>query len=463
MNRTSLRLRLIFTFALGTLVLSVTLTSITYIGVRRALEHQQFSIDLAQTINTATLTRSTLEESPLALNQLISGAEQDTNSSVFLAVHGQWLGPSVIPPPYLTDTAVVQVVARQKIATQVVTFLGNPYYVVGLPVPSIQTDLFEVFPLRQLNDNLSNLLVLLIVAGSVTTLLGLVGGVVVSGRSVRPLRLVAVAAERISNGDLDARIPEVGSGNEVRRLSHSFNVMVDQLSTRLERDARFASDVTHELRSPLTGLAMSASLLSAEADRLSPSAQESLRILNADLAVFRNLVEDLLEMARMDAGGNNLTFEFVPVGPLVHHCVAASVRRLDIAPPTVTVADEAQGAVVRVDRRRFERVIANLFANAENYAGGVTEVLLDASNDEVTVTVNDDGPGIAASEREAVFERFFRGQAAHDRGEVQGTGIGLALAREHVLAFGGTLTVDESPTGGAQFRIVLPRTTEEFE
>jgi signal transduction histidine kinase len=139
------------------------------------------------------------------------------------------------------------------------------------------------------------------------------------------------------------------------------------------------------------------------------------------------------------------------------------VRRLDIAPPTVTVADEAQGAVVRVDRRRFERVIANLFANAENYAGGVTEVLLDASNDEVTVTVNDDGPGIAASEREAVFERFFRGQAAHDRGEVQGTGIGLALAREHVLAFGGTLTVDESPTGGAQFRIVLPRTTEEFE
>jgi hypothetical protein len=176
----------------------------------------------------------------------------------------------------------------------------------------------------------------------------------------------------------------------------------------------------------------------------------------ADLAIFRNLVEDLLEMARIDAGAAEYSLEDVRAVTLVQRCVAASTRRLESPEPLVVEGEGLEHALITVDRRRFERVIANLFDNASKYAQGVRCVSMTRTNNVFVLDIDDEGPGVADDEREPIFERFYRGPAAHDRGSVQGSGIGLALVREHLSAIGGTIAVVDGPSSGARFRITLP-------
>jgi two-component system sensor histidine kinase MtrB len=247
---------------------------------------------------------------------------------------------------------------------------------------------------------------------------------------------------------------------EVQQLTESFNEMVGQLVERLERDARFASDVSHELRSPLTTLATTASVLTQHREELSPAGQESLDLLTADLAIFQSLVEDLLEMARGDAGAVPLVIETVAGVELVRQSVRSAVRRHGLAEPAIEVMANVEEPFVSVDRRRFERVMANLIDNAHYYAGGATAVRLDVEDGLFAINVDDAGAGVPLEEREAIFERFFRGRAAHDRGIARGTGLGLALVRDHVRVIGGTIRVLESPDGGARFQILLPLADE---
>ena len=281
----------------------------------------------------------------------------------------------------------------------------------------------------------------------------------VSLRTVRPLRNAAVTAEQILNGDLAARIGPLGGSQEVQRLATSFNDMVNQLAARIERDSQFASDVSHELRSPLTGLSVSAAMLENEPE-LTPAGRESVRILNADIAIFRNLVDDLLEMSRSDAGTASFSLERVSAIELVQRCISASSRRLGAPEPPLHVAADVQDATLVVDRRRFERVLANLFDNAANYANGVTVVSLARDGEELVLCVDDDGPGVSPDKRAAIFERFYRERVASDRRQVTGTGLGLALVRDHVTALGGAVTCDEAPNGGARFCLSLPLGSE---
>ena len=184
--------------------------------------------------------------------------------------------------------------------------------------------------------------------------------------------------------------------------------------------------------------------------------RQSLDLLVADLSIFQSLVEDLLEMSRSDAGAAPLVLETVSAIELVHQSVRSASRRHGIEEPPVEIADGVGDPLVLVDRRRFERVITNVIDNAHRYAAGAAAVRIDVQESQLAVNVDDAGSGVPVDEREHVFERFFRGRAAHDRGIARGTGLGLALVRDHVRAFGGTITVSESPEGGARFQILLP-------
>jgi signal transduction histidine kinase len=132
------------------------------------------------------------------------------------------------------------------------------------------------------------------------------------------------------------------------------------------------------------------------------------------------------------------------------------MRRLGGQEPLVEVDADVESARVLVDRRRFERIIANLIDNAQHYAGGVVALRLSLQGNRVELNVDDAGPGIAESDQEHVFERFYRGRAAHDRSTVRGTGLGLALVREHVKSLDGEIRALVSPEGGARFQIDLP-------
>jgi len=443
-------------FGLGTLLLSSLLGTLTFFGVRDVLISQQQKTDLQQSYVNAALIRNTLYTAPLTLNSEVSSIEQSANSTLILKINGQWQTQSLLVPTVNISSAARRAVNDGHVTTETRMVLSDLDYVVGIPMPAVQVQVFEVWQLDGLEQNLRVLVLVIGSAALFTTILGASGGIWVSRRALRPLVVVSDAAARIAGGDFDTRLPTTHAGSEVERLTESFNTMVNQLVTKLERDARFASDVSHELRSPLTALAMSASILEQHREELAPAAQESLTLLSAEILVFQGLIEDLIELSRSDAGANSLSLEVMPIAELTRQAVRSVARRTGESGPPVQVTPEVEAARVLVDRRRFERIIANLLDNAQRYAGGAVAIRLSLHAGRVELNVDDAGPGISESDQEHVFERFFRGRAAHDRSTVRGTGLGLALVREHVKSLEGEIRATTSPEGGARFQIELP-------
>ncbi len=456
MPRRSLRLRLLFTFGLGALVLSSLFASLTYFGVQKVLVSDRQKTDLREGFEDAELIRSTLYTSPLALPSLLTSIETATSANVLVRTHNQWLSRSRGAVASDVSQEILDRVDAGKAVDQTISVNGHLLFVVGVPIPAVETTVYEIFQLDQLEHTLGTLLLLLGVGALATTLIGVGGGLWASRRAVRPLERVSAAAALIAEGEFTTRLAVGQADREVQRLTESFNAMVSRLVERMERDARFASDVSHELRSPLTTLTTTASVLQQHHDELSPAAQESLDLLTADLSIFRSLVEDLLEIARSDAGATTLVIETVGAVELVRQSVRSAVQRHALVEPLILVEGDLDEVTVSVDRRRFERVVTNLLVNAHQYAADAVAVRVAVHDDALVLDVDDAGPGIPDDERERVFERFFRGRAAHDRSTSRGTGLGLALVRDHVTSFHGTISVHESPEGGARFEIVLP-------
>lgn len=460
MRQRSLRLRLLVTFGLGALLLSGLFAVLTYEGVHHILVNDLQQTDLKESYENAALVRSTLYNSPPELARLLNSIERATSSSVLVQTDEEWLSRSQGARTGDVRKAMITTVVDGNAAAQVLVVNGKVIFVVGVPIPAVETQFFEVFSFASLEHTLQLLMMVLGAGALVTTLIGVAGGLWVTRRTVKPLEQVSLAAAAIADGNLSTRLQVTRADREVQQLTDSFNEMVSQLVDRLERDARFASDVSHELRSPLTTLTTTASVLQAHRHELSGSAQESLDLLTADLAIFQSLVEDLLEMARGDAGAVPLSIETIAAIELVRQSVRSAARRHGLSEPPLEIAAAVDDPLISVDRRRFERVITNLIDNAHHYAGDATAVRLDFEAGQLAINVDDAGPGVPLDERDAIFERFFRGRAAHDRGMARGTGLGLALVRDHVRAFGGSIHVLESPDGGARFQILLPLVDE---
>lgn len=307
-----------------------------------------------------------------------------------------------------------------------------------------------------ITETLGSVRASLILATIITVLVGLMLGIVSSERVVRPLAGAADAARAIAEGRLDTRL-EPTDDPDLNALTDSFNDMVARLQDRVERDARFASDVSHELRSPLMTLAASVEVLSSRRDELTERSQAALDLLVADVARFSGLVEDLLEISRYDAGAVRINHDTLKVGELVEQ----SVRASSLPRTTVVIDERCSQMVLNGDRRRLGRVVANLVDNARIHGGGTAAVQVlpaDDSASHVWICVDDFGEGVPDGDKERIFERFSRGAGASKRGTGEGAGLGLALVREHVRLHGGRVWVaarrDGSP--GARFVVELP-------
>jgi two-component system sensor histidine kinase MtrB len=344
--------------------------------------------------------------------------------------------------------------------------------VIGVPLPEVHAAYFEVFTLDELAGTLRALAVALAAAALVTTVAGAAVGRWAASRALRPLAGLTDAAVAIAGGQLDTRV-EAGDDADLEELAAAFNAMTANLQDRIEREARFTSDVSHELRSPLTTLTATVSVLERHRDQLAPRARSALDLLDGDLRRFTRMVDDLLEISRFDAGSAELSLDEVDPGELVRRAVAASAPVDDegLRGPVgfpVEVGPGVDGLRLRVDKRRFERVMANLVENATLYAGGVTRVLVERqppvlagaatapAATDIQVIVEDHGAGIPATERDHLFERFYRGVRAGQRASGQGTGLGLSLVAEHVRLHGGRVWSEDAPGGGTRFVVELP-------
>jgi signal transduction histidine kinase len=185
--------------------------------------------------------------------------------------------------------------------------------------------------------------------------------------------------------------------------------------------------------------------------QLGPRAKQALGLLGGDLRRFQRMVDDLLEISRMDAGSAELLLDEVEVNELVHQLAASSAANVP-----VTVDPTVANLRIPVDKRRIERIVANLIANAEHYAGGATGLSAEPGDGSVLLVVSDRGPGVAPDERDRIFERFYRGEAAGKRGATDGSGLGLSLVAEHMRLHGGNVWVEEGPGGENRFVAELP-------
>jgi two-component system, OmpR family, sensor histidine kinase MtrB len=330
---------------------------------------------------------------------------------------------------------------------------GDMHLAVGIPISSAGVAYFEIVSLNDLEDTLDALSVSLVVASIMTTLAGAGIGWWASRRALRPLAGVSTAATALAAGRLDTRL-ESSDDPDLRPIAESFNDMAQALQDRIESDARFASDVSHELRSPLMTLAASIEVMNNQRDELPERSRAALDLMVADIGRFRQLVEDLLEISRFDAGVVHLELEEVHLAELVMQAVSHSTD----ADVPVELDAELAGVVVQADKRRIVRVIANLLDNAAKYGGGATAVSLRQVGDGVQIAVEDRGEGVPEEDRDVIFDRFSRGGTAGRRGSSEGVGLGLALVAEHVNLHGGKVWVEERADSeeGARFVVQLP-------
>lgn len=356
--------------------------------------------------------------------------------------------------------------SRSVAVTDQQTGEEHPGLIVGQSVSVPMAGQYELYFVDTLQGEQQTLLFVqrLLAVGMMVlvVLLGLVA-YFVSLMVVDPVRQAGEAAGRLASGQLDERIPVKGD-DELARLARSFNGMAAGLQAQIEQleelsrvQQRFVSDVSHELRTPLTTMKMAGEIIFEARDELDPAAARSAELLNGQLDRFDSLLSDLLEISRYDAGAAALSAEAEDLRALVGG-VVRDAQPLADAKPTLLRSHLPEGAVTaEIDRRRVERVLRNLVANAiEHCESKPVDVWLAADDDAVAVLVRDYGVGLTRQERSRVFDKFWRADPARTR-TIGGTGLGLAISAEDAALHGGRLEVWGRPGAGAAFRLTLPR------
>jgi signal transduction histidine kinase len=448
-NRLPLRTRVMVAFGLVALLVTSLLSLLTWnLATGYMLDQREHSA-IQQAVVNAQLVEAALARGSGGLSDLLAGLGAEAESAVLLVDDGDWItSRNLVDPAELPDRLRVMAENGQS-AHQRVELDGVPLLAIGLPLPSVQATYVEVIPMRELDGAFRYLSWMLCAGTLVSGLAGALLGRWATTHALRPLSELTAAAAR-AVGDLTVRLP-TSRDPDLAPLAAAFNETAERLQQRVARDNRFAGDVSHELRSPLTTMLNAMSVLHRRRAELPPNAAKAVDLLGTDLRRFRRMVDDLLEISRADHG-DQLAMEQVDLAELVDEVVAG--RPDDRACP-VTI--EGPPPQVLADRRRLERAIANLFDNAERHGGGLVRVAVLGHDGRARVEVDDAGPGVPPEHRDRIFERFARGSPADRDDSDTGAGLGLALVNEHVRRHHGRAWVEDRPGGGARFVIELPQ------
>jgi len=290
------------------------------------------------------------------------------------------------------------------------------------------------------------LLVLLPLAAAVAALLGYL----LTRRMLRPLARMQATAAEITSRDLSRRL-EVAGDDELGRLAATFDAMLDRLEESFLRERRFVADASHELRTPLTALQAIVSV-TRERPRSAGEYEQALDDVDDETARLRTLVEDLLELARGDAG--RLTErEPVDVSTMLRD-VCGSLEVLAVDKGLELSCEIDDGLQVEGDGDALVRLFVNVLDNAIKYTDdGRVAVVAEVADGDVAVCVRDSGRGVPADQLPHVFERFYRGDASR---ATEGSGLGLAIARLITEAHGGSIALTSRYGEGTTCRITLP-------
>ncbi|MFI6344445.1 ATP-binding protein [Streptomyces sp. NPDC050560] len=305
----------------------------------------------------------------------------------------------------------------------------------------------------------------------IATALALVGAALLAQAAattvLKPVHRLGVAARRLGEGKLDTRL-RVSGTDELAELSRTFNRAAESLekqvadmSAREQASRRFVADMSHELRTPLTAITAVTEVLEEELDAetgsVDPMIEPAVRLVVSETRRLGDLVENLMEVTRFDAGTARLVLDDVDIADQITACIDARAW-LD-----AVELDAARGIVARLDPRRLDVILANLIGNALKHGGSPvrvsvrTEAAAAGGVERVVIAVRDHGPGIPENVLPHVFDRFYKASASRPRSE--GSGLGLSIAQANAHIHGGSITAANSPAGGAVFTLRLPRDT----
>ncbi len=454
-----LRARLVMTFAVLAAVVALAVAGISYavvrgITLRRAMEvavgDAQVHLDDAAATLPGDPTESELRRFLVGLRSrsraevvALAGDRSETTTISLTA--------SSIPDDVRTAVEAGRLVAKRTARGR------RAVLVVGGAVQPDGPAFFFFYPQQDVADDLTLLARVLTVTSGVLVVVSAGVGAAAASGVLRPIRRTRAAVREVAAGDLDTQLPAEGS-DDLAELARAFNTMTAALRRTVgdlrELEAgqrRFVSDVSHELRTPLTALTTACDVLDANKDGLTDAGRRAARIVVVESRRLAALVEDLMEISRMDAGAADMTLERIDV-----------VRSIDGALRSRgwdgQVAVHADGRPTTfIDARRLDAIIGNLVGNARTYGRPPIAVSVGSTADTVEIDVTDAGDGILPQHLSRVFDRFYKADRSRSSG---GTGLGLAIARENARLHGGDITVASEPGHGATFTVRLPRRRE---
>jgi two-component system, OmpR family, sensor histidine kinase MtrB len=482
---TSLRLRLVVVFGLVALTAAVSASGIAYWLNREAvLTRTQDAVlrDFRQEIQNragALPAHPTQDELQHTAGQMASSSQRfsvllvarDSGGTTVYGNSGGLNGFSLEDVPGALRTAVDR---TQKVTDsnespyhlywQRVVKHGTPYLVAGTRVIGGGPTGYMVKSLEPEAKDLNSLAWSL----GIATALALIGSALLAQAAattvLKPVHRLGVAARRLGEGRLDTRL-RVSGTDELADLSRTFNRAAEALEKRVADMAardnasrRFVADMSHELRTPLTAITAVTEVLEeeleSEAGGIDPMVEPAVRLVVSETRRLNDLVENLMEVTRFDAGTARLVLDDVELADQITACIDARAW-LD-----AVELDAERGLHASLDPRRLDVILANLIGNALKHGGSPVRVAVREEDDEIVIAVRDHGPGIPEDVLPHVFDRFYKASASRPRSE--GSGLGLSIAMENAHIHGGSITAANSPDGGAVFTLRLPKDASEL-
>ncbi|HZN73867.1 MAG TPA: HAMP domain-containing sensor histidine kinase [Micromonosporaceae bacterium] len=446
------RRRLTVAFVIVAGVSALTLALGSYLLVRQARLDESLDRATTDLRYQLVLAEQFLPLDPERSANLLGSFERSGRHVVLREVGRSAASNPAFDP--VLPTVLRSSVAAGRLAYHRLDVDGRHLLVVGARIRASAAELYVIHPEDAIHDDLAQLSRTLLGGSVVVVVLAAGVGWLMARRTLEPVGRASAAAHAVAEGLLATRLPVEGA-DEFGVWATSFNRMAAALETKIAalseaqaRERRFTADVAHELRTPVTALLAAASLLREDLGRLPIEVRRPAELLVADVARLRRLVDDLMEVSRLDGGQEALRVQRVDLRAVLDAVIAARGWRGRVA------VDGADIAVV-TDPRRVERILANLVANAIEHGERGVWVRITATGSVACLQVGDRGPGIAAEHLGHLFDRFYKADAARSGA---GSGLGLAIVWENVRLLGGEVDVRSEVGVGTEFRVRLPVT-----
>ena len=454
-RRRGLAWRLARTILLSSVAVIILLSTAVYLAVALYLDRRlESEIDAQARFYAGYAASLAADESTLAgLAATIVGQfapQADLTVRLFAASSGTLLATTQDIGPQPSSTALVELRYRSPTAfTKSSRDLPSRRYA-AQPVTRGTTRIGVVEVSRSSLDSerfLGSVRTILLIAVLAAAVLCVLAGAVLARGLSRPILEIERATRRISDGDLDVRVA-TNSDDEIGRLGESINDMAGRLQQLETARGQFISEISHDLRTPLTAIK---GLLVNMIDDASPDERPSLELAERETDRLIRLVNQLLDFARWRGGRLELTRRPVDIGAMARDAIGLSKARASHRNIALTLEAPSTGPRVAADADRVQRVILNLLDNAMKFSehGGRVALTLEQGESEILISVTDTGRGMGSEERKRAFEPYYRGEGG-------GTGLGLAIARAIVEAHNGSIGLESKLGKGSRIWFTLP-------